>query len=266
MEVCKLSSIFLSHSHADKGFVNRIAKDLRSEGYYVWTDDAEIKVGDSLIQKIREGIDKVAFVGAVISKNSIESEWVKKELDIAMNQEIDGKNIKVFPILIDNVPLPGFLLGKKYADFRNGDMYDNSLSEIKARLDEVPTKDKSISPDEAQVLAQRLTLLEKRLSMSDKERELILERLALERKEINSRLKLEIKKESKIYPELEDINRNFAFELEGIPVTAGYVLHSIRKERIKGGPHQLVILAEVLEKTEELSLLVKAIVRRLGRF
>ena len=121
-----MSSIFLSHNHADKHFVNKIALDLRKLGYYVWTDDAEIKIGDSLIQKIQEGIDKVSYVGAVISKNSVKSEWVKKELDIAMNQEIDGKKVKVLPLLIDDVNLPGFLIGKRFADFRNIHIYNKS--------------------------------------------------------------------------------------------------------------------------------------------
>ena len=136
-----MSSIFLSHNHADKPFVNKLAKDLRMSGYYVWTDDAEIKIGDSLIQKIREGIEKVTYLGAVISSNSVDSEWVKKELDIAMNQEIEGKKVKVLPLLLGDVELPGFLKGKKYADFREERLYDNSLNEIKKRLDEFHSND-----------------------------------------------------------------------------------------------------------------------------
>ena len=80
-----MSSIFLAHSHADKPFVNKLAKDLRMSSYYVWTDDTEIKIGDSLIQKIREGIDKVTYCANTIgngleniSSNSVDSEWVKK--------------------------------------------------------------------------------------------------------------------------------------------------------------------------------------------
>ncbi|HEC91887.1 MAG TPA: toll/interleukin-1 receptor domain-containing protein, partial [Candidatus Atribacteria bacterium] len=100
-----MSSIFLAHSKKDKKFVDKLARDLRNAGYYVWIDEAEIKVGDSLIEKIREGIDKVSYVGVVISHNSIKSEWVRKEVDIAINQEIEGKRVKVIPILLDNVDL-----------------------------------------------------------------------------------------------------------------------------------------------------------------
>lgn len=74
-----LSSIFLSHNSADKPFVRKLAKDLQKEGYYVWVDEAEIKLGDSLIEKIREGIDKVMYVGVILSSNSIEAPWVKKK-------------------------------------------------------------------------------------------------------------------------------------------------------------------------------------------
>jgi len=90
-----MSSIFLSHNSSDKPFARKLANDLRRNGFYVWIDEAEIKLGDSLTQKIREGIDKVEYVGVVLSKSSIESEWVRREIDIAMNQEIEGKKIKV---------------------------------------------------------------------------------------------------------------------------------------------------------------------------
>jgi hypothetical protein len=73
-----MSSIFLSYSHIDKSFANRLATDLRKKGHYIWIDDSEIKVGDSLIEKIREGIDKVDYLGAIISQSSINSDWVKK--------------------------------------------------------------------------------------------------------------------------------------------------------------------------------------------
>lgn len=139
-----MSSIFLSHSHADKDFVNKLANDLQLKDYYVWIDDAEINLGDSLIQKIREGIDNVEYVGAIISKESIESEWVKKELDIAMNQEIEGKRVKVLPLLIDDVELPGFLKGKKFADFRTKEKYNTALKEITKRLGETSGNTKNM--------------------------------------------------------------------------------------------------------------------------
>jgi hypothetical protein len=69
-----MSSIFLCHSHSDKSFARRIAADLRASGHSVWIDEAEIDIGDSLVGKIREGLDQVDFVAAILSSTSIESE------------------------------------------------------------------------------------------------------------------------------------------------------------------------------------------------
>jgi hypothetical protein len=242
-----MSSIFLSHSHKDKTFVNELASDLRRSGYYVWTDDAEIKIGDSLIpddaeikigdsliQKIREGIDRVAYVGVVLSIDSINSEWVKKELDIAMNQEIEGRRVKVLPLLLDDVELPGFLIGKKYADFRDKQLYDKSIEEIKKCLDEVPTENSGYSPSDARDLIQNLNELKEQLEISQSEKEALLTRLSIERKFLDPLLVEAIESNKKEHPELEDINQNFAFLLSGIPITAEYFLHAIGKERKKG--------------------------------
>jgi hypothetical protein len=73
-------------------------------------------------------------VGVVLSRTSVASVWVKKEVDIAMNQEIKGKRVKVLPLLIEDCDLPGFLEGKMYADFRTADIYRQGLIKIANRL------------------------------------------------------------------------------------------------------------------------------------
>lgn len=110
--------VFLSHSHCDKRFVRNLGQALRQRGIGVWIDEAEIKIGESLIQKLRAGIDEVDFVVAVLSQAALASEWVSKELDIAMTQEIESRRIKVIPLLREDCDPPGFLKGKLFADFR----------------------------------------------------------------------------------------------------------------------------------------------------
>lgn len=101
-------------------------------GAYVWLDEAEIKVGDSLIQKIRDGIDRVDYFGVVLSLASTRSEWVSRELDLAMSLEIDGRRVRVLPILLEECELPSFLLGKLYADFRHD--FNTGVAALSARL------------------------------------------------------------------------------------------------------------------------------------
>jgi hypothetical protein len=111
------TSIFLSHNKADKPFARRLATDLEHQGIRYWLDEAEIKVGDSLIEKIRDGIDNMAYVAVILSPDSVASGWVQREVDVAMNQEIQGRRVKVLPVMYRECALPGFLLGKRYADF-----------------------------------------------------------------------------------------------------------------------------------------------------
>ena len=123
-------SIFLSYSHADKQFAHRLEQDLKNAGAEVWIDEAEILVGDSLIAKIRDGIEKTDFLGVILSPDSVNSGWVEKEVEFAMNLEIDGKRKKVLPLLYGQSELPGFLKGKKSADFTDEKNYAQSLRQV----------------------------------------------------------------------------------------------------------------------------------------
>lgn len=260
-----MSSIFLSHNSKDKPFVRKLANDLRRQGFYVWVDEAEIKLGDSLIEKIREGLDRVEYVGVVLSTNSINSEWVKKEIDIAMNQEIEGKKVKVLPIMLEKIDPPSFLKEKLYADFTSEDQYASGLQMIVARLSEKPNLEQkpSLSSTEVNGYLQLIEQLKAELNVSRGEKRLLLERLEKERRNIPQSLKEAIKHEDTFLSEFSDINKYYAFICSGINITAGYVLHCLRKESIKGSPHQIVMLCEIHNQTDELALLVEAVLRRL---
>ncbi len=161
-----MTSIFLSHSHADKPFVRKLASDLANSGVKVWLDEAEILIGDSLIEKIGTGIETTAFVGAVLSTNSVGSRWVKKELEIALNEEIDGKRRKVLPILIEDCEIPNFLRGKLYADFRSPDSYYSEFNKLLKSLGISVESNKFFEPAMRGVSA-------KAISVSDSESERI---------------------------------------------------------------------------------------------
>ncbi|WP_412478508.1 toll/interleukin-1 receptor domain-containing protein [Azonexus sp. IMCC34839] len=125
-----LPTVFLSHNHADKPFVRRLAADLDNQGIPYWLDEAEIKVGESLIEKIRDGIDRMDYVAVVLSPDSVASPWVQREVDVAMTQEIMGRRVKVLPVMYRKCELPGFLLGKRYADFSDESRYAAALEDV----------------------------------------------------------------------------------------------------------------------------------------
>ncbi len=109
--------VFLCHSSSDKLFVDRLASDLEKVNIGVWYDKWEIKVGDSLIEKIQEGLNNNDYLAIILSQESVMSEWVKRELNSALMKEIKEKKVVVLPCLISNCTIPAFLSEKKYADF-----------------------------------------------------------------------------------------------------------------------------------------------------
>lgn len=123
------TSVFLSHNHKDKEFVRRLAQDIESHGIRVWLDEAEMRIGDSLVQKIREGIDSVDYFAVILSEHSVNAPWVVNELDVAMNYQIQGK-IKVLPIVLSLIELPSFLIGKLYGNFTNSNNYNEQLKSL----------------------------------------------------------------------------------------------------------------------------------------
>lgn len=222
-----MGSIFLSHNSADKPFVRKLANDLRRNGHYAWVDEAEINVGDSLIEKIEEGIETMEYLGVVISSNSIDSEWVKREVRIALTQEISGKRVKV--------DMPTFLVDKKYADFTSEDVYKSSLNELLKVLSVIPDyiAKNSYSADEVRLLKRQLKEINDKLEITRGEKRRAIERLEKERANISEKLKKSIQTERSIHPEFSDVDRLYAFECGDLSVTTGYLLHSLKKEAIK---------------------------------
>lgn len=97
---------FLSYSHADRKTATRIAKGLRAAGIDVWFDKWEILPGDSLIRKIfEEGLAGADAFIILLSEDSVESRWVREELDAALIKRIEGVT-RVIPVVIDDVSAP----------------------------------------------------------------------------------------------------------------------------------------------------------------
>ncbi|HIY01354.1 MAG TPA: toll/interleukin-1 receptor domain-containing protein [Candidatus Blautia faecipullorum] len=161
-------SVFISHNYMDKPLARKISNTLNYYGIQTWIDESEIKVGDSLIAKIRTGIDNVDYIIALISKYSVESEWVLKELDIAMNKEIEGKKVVVLPVLAGKCNLPGFLKGKLYVDMSTTKNFSKNLPKLLSRFNI-----ENILPGNEHVFtSSKLSLVEIICKLSDAKKEL----------------------------------------------------------------------------------------------
>jgi len=122
--------VFLSHSSKDKAFARKLASKLQENEIEVWIDEAELRVGDSLTQKIGTGISETDFMAVILSHNSVNSEWVKRELAVAMNRELAEKEVRVLPILKEPCDIPPFLQDKVYADFTDPESFEAPFSRL----------------------------------------------------------------------------------------------------------------------------------------
>ncbi len=110
--------VFISHSHSDREFTERLARDLMAHGQNVWFDKWDIRPGDSIVTKIfEEGLaDAEAFL-IVLSKDSVRSDWVREELNVATVRRIEDLT-RVIPVLKEDVEVPTALRTMHWVDMR----------------------------------------------------------------------------------------------------------------------------------------------------
>jgi len=120
--------VFISYSHADKGFVDKLAAHLVKRNAHVWVDTWELNVGDSILNRVQEAIQDSSALLVILSKASVQSEWCKKELSAGLMRELEEKRVIVLPVLLEDCEIPLFLREKMYADFRSS--FDRGLSAI----------------------------------------------------------------------------------------------------------------------------------------
>src|SRR5688572_28907304 len=77
--------IFISYSRKDREFVQRLAKDLSNEGFEVFIDIEAIRAGNNWSLQIIEAIDNSKAFIVVLSPDSVTSDYVRKEVDLAQD-------------------------------------------------------------------------------------------------------------------------------------------------------------------------------------
>lgn len=123
---------FLCHSSSDKGTVRMVHDDLTALGVKCWLDENKIKVGDSIVGKISEGLSSCQTLIIFLSQASVESIWAKKEWQSFLSRQLSGKELKILPVLLEDCQVPEILADLKYADFRES--YVDGLREIHSAL------------------------------------------------------------------------------------------------------------------------------------
>lgn len=127
-----MTRAFVTYSHGDSDFVEQLVADLESSGLALVFDKRIMRPGGSLL-KIFEEIGTAESLLAILSKRSVKSNWVKKELAGALIREIDEPAFKVIPIFKEPCELPtglGQALRDKYQAHFSGNQHSVVIREI----------------------------------------------------------------------------------------------------------------------------------------
>jgi hypothetical protein len=112
----KSSTVFISHRSADSGDAERLAADLKARGHKVWLDVWEIAVGDSITQKINDGLEGSVFLILCLSEQGVLSPWMSREWLSGLARQLNGGNVKILPLRLTGGSPPAILADIKFAD------------------------------------------------------------------------------------------------------------------------------------------------------
>jgi hypothetical protein len=94
-------SCFISYSSKDEALAKRLCADLQSNGVRCWFAPEDLKTGDKFRVKIDEAVRIYDKLLLLLSKHSVGSDWVEKEVETAFEKERKQKHTVLFPVRLD---------------------------------------------------------------------------------------------------------------------------------------------------------------------
>ncbi|MGH8549988.1 MAG: toll/interleukin-1 receptor domain-containing protein [Methylococcales bacterium] len=120
-------SVFVSYHHSNKDIAERIAMELKKISDHVWFDEFEIKAGDSIRNRIDEGLKDSDYFLIVLSDAARKSQWTEVELSKALKL---GKPI--LPVKIDDTNIPESIRDIAFADLSKS--FEAGMAHLKHAL------------------------------------------------------------------------------------------------------------------------------------
>ena len=135
----KVSRVFLSHSSKDKKMVDEIFNNFQINEIGAWYDKYQIEPGDSITEKINQGLDESDIGIICISNNFLNSSsgWTKSELNYFVQRRMRNPD-KFFIIVNFDVPhdeLPPLVQDYQYINFSEKGSMEMLVNSVKKRLD-----------------------------------------------------------------------------------------------------------------------------------
>ncbi|HKI04738.1 MAG TPA: toll/interleukin-1 receptor domain-containing protein [Thermoanaerobaculia bacterium] len=128
---------FLSYSRKDGLSVRELVGRLQEKAVSAWFDEHQIDVGDTITEKIQQGLSSSRYLIVCLSRHFKDSEWCKREYNNHLVQEIKERTVRVLPVRLDDYAdedIPDFLFDKYAVDIRTEDGLSRLVRKVKTHL------------------------------------------------------------------------------------------------------------------------------------
>ena len=123
-----MANVFISHRGSDTQEAERLAGEIRAAGHQVWLDEWNIGLGDSIVERMDEGLAGATYVVVCYSASGVTSPWMGREWMAALARQLNGYGVKLLPVRLTGGDPPAILADIKYADLVKD--WSKGLSEL----------------------------------------------------------------------------------------------------------------------------------------
>jgi hypothetical protein len=111
-------SIFISYAFTDGDIAERIARGLEIYGLKAWYSGGALEPGDSIVTHIENALARSDTLLVLLSSRSVMSRWVRHEMNTGLMAQLNGRDVRVVPVIIDDCEIPEILSSVAHVDFR----------------------------------------------------------------------------------------------------------------------------------------------------
>ena len=141
-------SCFISYSTKDQEFADHLYADLQNKGVRCWFAPHDLRIGDKFQEVIEERIRVYEKLLIILSESSVNSDWVEREVQAAMEKERRSPgNTVPLPIRLDDAVMESnrawaadIRRTRHIGDFRKWKDHDSLKSAFERLLRDLETK------------------------------------------------------------------------------------------------------------------------------
>jgi len=89
--------VFVSYAKGDSDFAKSLVKALKARNISVWYDQGELRLGDSVLRNVEDGLEHSDFFLLLLSPEYFKKPWTEFERGVALGR--GGKN-RILPVFL----------------------------------------------------------------------------------------------------------------------------------------------------------------------